>query len=143
MHCIQDSVDELHGFFAGEFPRQFQCFIDHYDRRRVERHHLVDGEAQDVAVHGGHTLDAPVLGVGGDAAVDFGDIGSGTFHQLFQEMIRRRAHGAFFGVKDLVEGRQGVRDRLLVDVPQEQGLQSTLTGTTAGGHGISSRADGA
>ena len=143
MHGIQHAVDELDGFFAGELAGQFERFVDDYDRRRVEGHHLVDGEAEDVAVYGGHALDAPVFGMGGDAPIDLGDVGCGAQHQLFEEVVGRRTDGVFLGVKNFIESRQCIRGRLLVDIPQEQDLERALAGTSAGGHWISSRAAGA
>ncbi len=57
---------------------------------RQARDHLVDRQTQDVAVHGGHALDAPVLGVLCDAAVDLGGVLDGAADQLLHERVGLR-----------------------------------------------------
>jgi hypothetical protein len=57
-----------------KLPRQLQRFIDDHGWRRFRAQHLIHGNAQNVAVHGRHPLDLPMLRVLRDALVDQGDI---------------------------------------------------------------------
>ena len=53
--------------------------------------HFVDRQAQDIAVHGGHALHAPVLGVARDQPVHFGRVVHGAAHQARPRRRRARA----------------------------------------------------
>ena len=51
--------------------------------------HLVDGEAEDVAVHGGHAVEVPVLGV----LLDLGVNGVAVLEGATDERLGEEAHG--------------------------------------------------
>src|SRR3954466_10019116 len=62
--AVEDAVDEVQGFGAGEFTRNFESFVDD-DRGRSfrEADELGDSCAHEVAINGGHAVELPVSGM--------------------------------------------------------------------------------
>src|ERR1039457_5492076 len=61
---VEHSVEEVDGLGGGEAAADLQGFVDDDgEGSGFEAEHLADGHAQQIAVDGRHTLDAPVLGV--------------------------------------------------------------------------------
>jgi len=90
MYRVQHSVNKLHGFLVGEFPRQFQGFVDGHRGGRAEVSHFEDGQTQDVAVHGWHPFHPPVLGVAADALVHLSEVLDSSLHQFRDEGVAPR-----------------------------------------------------
>jgi hypothetical protein len=79
---VENAVDELDGFLAGESAGELEGFVDGDGGGSAGEGHLVYGQTQDVAVDGGHALHPPVLGVLGDAIVQFGDVLDGALNEV-------------------------------------------------------------
>ena len=141
MHSVENPVDERHGLVTGELARELQRFVDHHGSRRFELAHFVDRESQNVSIDGGHALDAPVVGLAADAAIDPGGVFGSAAHQDLHEFVGRRGRGLvvvgrkrFVGGKRFVIRVDGFVDGLLALVPQKQNLQRPLAGTMTRGH---------
>src|ERR1700736_6141672 len=60
VHRVQHAIDKCNRFIARELPRQLQRLVDHHRGRRLLLAHFVNGEPEDITVHGGHALNPPV-----------------------------------------------------------------------------------
>ena len=65
---LRKLMDSVRGVAAADF----EGLVDDDGKGRgLEAEQLGDGHAQQIAIDGGHAIEAPVLGVGGDERVDF------------------------------------------------------------------------
>src|SRR5581483_5045105 len=101
------------------FARELQRFVDGDGGGGAGVGHFVHGEAEDVAVDGGHALHAPMLGGAGDLLVHLGDVLDGAVDELGDEGV---ALGLFLGVEGVVVRVDGFVDGLPPRVPQIQDL---------------------
>jgi hypothetical protein len=77
LEAVEDAVDEAGGLGGAVAFGEFEGFVDgDLDGDIVAVVHFVDAEAEDVAIDGGHAVEAPVFGDGGDAFVDLGEVGA-------------------------------------------------------------------
>src|SRR5882724_7741767 len=91
---VENAVDELAAVLGGEFFGDVHGLIDADDGRDVVAvEHFVNGEAEDVAVHGGDAAEFPVLGVLGDAGVGF----IAEFQDAADQGVGEEADGGFLG----------------------------------------------
>src|SRR3954453_4368659 len=69
--AVQQAVHEAARLLGAELLGQLDGLVEHHELGGVPLvEHLEDGEAQDVAVHGGHSLGLPVVGLTADHLVD-------------------------------------------------------------------------
>jgi hypothetical protein len=71
LNRVQDSVYELRGFVGREAASNFQRFINRDCARCRFVQEFVNRESEHIAINEGHAIDAPVLGTGTNAFVDF------------------------------------------------------------------------
>ena len=116
MYRVQYAIHKLHRLFIGEFARQLQRLIDGHRRGRASTLDFIDRQTQNIAVHGGHALHAPVLGVPGDLLVHFSHMLYRAAHQVGDKRI---AQGLLLGEQRIVIGVDDLVDRLAPGVPQE------------------------
>ena len=77
---VEDAVDELRGFVSGKATRDFERLVDGNRARRRLVKEFINGKAKDVAIHGRHPIDTPMLGARFNAGINL-------FH------MRQRAQG--------------------------------------------------
>src|SRR3990172_8430131 len=129
---IQDAVDEPAGLLGAELLRHLDGLVDGHLGRDVRRpEQLEDAGAEDVAIHHGHPLQVPVLGVLGDQLVDLLPVE----HRPPQKDFTKRAHLGVprVPVPELLRG--GGRIRLPPQIELVEELQRHLPRLPALTHG--------
>src|ERR1035441_7691268 len=121
--CIQHSVEEVDGLGGGVAAADFKGFVDDDgEGRSLEAQHLAHGHAEQVAIHGRHTLQAPVLGVKHEEFVDLLLVGDSYAEQV----LGKAAHLGLDLVAGLPEGGAHLVGGLLADVRLKEHLHGQL-----------------
>src|SRR5687768_14467225 len=89
--AVEDAVDEAARLPRAELLGDLDRLVDdHLGRRFRAPAKLVHREAEDVAVHDGHAIEVPVLGVAGDDVVDLRPRSRGAPDDALGELARVR-----------------------------------------------------
>lgn len=94
------------------------------------------GEAEDVAVDGGHAVEPPVFAGEADGFVDALALGDAAADELFHETVGRElAEVVVFAVEGVVESVDGGLGFIVADIAQEENLQRAFARFSTAGHG--------
>jgi hypothetical protein len=110
---VEDAVEEVDGLGSAVAAADFKCLID-YNRkgRGLEADKLGNSHAKEIAVNGGHAVNAPVRGVAGDERIDFLLARYGDSEKIFG----KAAHFGLDGIAGFPERRTNLFGGLAADV---------------------------
>src|SRR5271170_4693034 len=128
---VEDPVEEVDGFGGGVTATYFEGLVDDDGCGCIGvADHLGDGGADKIAVDDGHALDAPVLGVGLDEAVDLLLTGGGDAVEVFGEAAGVGVDVGDRGPEELADLVGG----LFTEVALKEHLHGEFAGLAAGAH---------
>jgi hypothetical protein len=130
LDAVQYAVYELRGLLAAEAPRNFDRLIndDRFGRLLIVNEFL-RGKAKKVSIDNGHTIQAPVLGMALDQAINLFDMLDGAAHKQSRELDDGLG---FVIVHEKI--RSDLVDRVARDVPLKQHLERIFSGFSSRSH---------
>ena len=129
-HGVEDAIHKFHGAFTGESPGYFEGLIHDDSGRRFRKvNQLIESQPQNVSIHGGHTLDPPILGVPGYQSVERRRFRDGSLKQRSRKFFNLRSEAAA-----PEESLQDMFRRMPALLPLKQHLQGEFTRFSSGRH---------
>src|SRR6185437_8152570 len=94
-YTIENAIDELRRLGGGEFARNFDRLVDYHGARGFgEPEQFRNRCSEDIAIHRGHAVHAPVLGVRFDQLVDLSNMVLRYAKDIFSKTLNFRINFA-------------------------------------------------